>query len=117
MKNSGYYMQLLGCVKGMIGIFQPSAMVDLLFYPVWQNLHRYQVIFRSLKGINAAVVGIMAASTVFLARDISLANIVDGQFAGLTQIGVIAATFVLLMFTRVPAPLIALCCLALGFIF
>jgi chromate transporter len=117
MKNAGQPMQVLGCIIGTVGIFLPSALLVLFFYPVWQNLHRYQVIFRSLKGINAAVVGIMAASTVFLARDISLANIVDGQFTGLMQIAVIGATFVLLSFTRVPAPIIALLCLALGFIF
>jgi chromate transporter len=70
-----------------------------------------------LKGINAAVVGIMAASTVFLSRDISFANLVDSHFAGLMQIAIIAITFILLMFTRVPAPVIALLCLALGFVF
>jgi chromate transporter len=117
MKNTGNAMQVLGCIIGTIGIFLPSALLVLFFYPVWQNLHRYQVIFRSLKGINAAVVGIMAASTVFLSRDISFANLVDGHFAGLMQIAIIAITFILLMFTRVPAPVIALLCLALGFLF
>ena len=117
MKNTGNAMQVLGCIIGTIGIFLPSALLVLFFYPVWQNLHRYQVIFRSLKGINAAVVGIMAASTVFLSRDISFANLVDGHFAGLMQIAIIAITFILLMFTRVPAPVIALLCLALGFVF
>ncbi len=117
MKNGGTSAQILGCVIGMVGIFLPSALLVLFFYPVWQNLHRYQVIYRSLKGINAAVVGIMAASTVYLAKDLSFAGIMDGQAGVWIQIGVIAATFLLLMFTRIPAPVIALVCLGLGFVF
>jgi chromate transporter len=116
MRNAGTPYQVLGCVIGMVGIFLPSALLVLFFYPVWNNLHRYQVIYRSLKGINAAVVGIMAASTFYLTKDISFSGIVDGQLGPILQIGVIAATFLLLMFTRIPAPLIALFCLLLGFV-
>jgi chromate transporter len=117
MKNSGDRMQLIGCVIGSIGIFLPSALLVLFFFPVWQNLQRYKGIYRSLKGINAAVVGIMAASTVFLTRDISLIDAIDGRMLSMMQISVIVATFLILMFTRVPAPLIALGCLLLGWIF
>jgi chromate transporter len=117
MKGGGRGMQLLGCVIGTIGIFLPSALLVLFFYPVWNNLHRYQVIYRSLKGINAAVVGIMAASTVYLTRDISFISIVDGRLGPIIQISVIIGTFCLLVFTRIPAPIIALLCLVLGFIF
>jgi chromate transporter len=117
MKGSGTSMQILGCIIGTIGIFLPSALLVLFFYPVWNNLHRYKVIFRSLKGINAAVVGIMAASTVFLTRDISIVDIADGKMAGLLQISVICSTFLLLMFTRLPAPVIAILCLVLGWLF
>jgi chromate transporter len=117
LKDSGMRAQALGCAIGAVGIFLPSALMVLFFYPVWQNLHRYKGIYRSLKGINAAVVGIMAASTVFLSHDISIIEVMDGKTVGLIQSGVIAGTFVLLMFTRLPAPVIALICLFLGWIF
>ncbi len=117
LKDSGKDAQMLGCFIGAVGIFLPSALLVLFFYPVWQNLHRYQVIYRSLKGINAAVVGIMAASTVFLTHDISIIEVMDGKILGVLQVGVIAGTFLLLMFTRLPAPIIALICLLLGWIF
>lgn len=116
MRNRGVGMQVVGCAIGMVGIFLPSALLVLFFYPVWHNLHRYQVIYRSLKGINAAVVGIMTASTVYLAKDMSFAGIVEGQLSAWMQFGVIGFTFLLLMFTRLPAPLIALACLVLGFL-
>ena len=117
LKDLGSRMQLLGCFIGALGIFLPSALMVLFFYPVWQNLHRYKGIYRSLKGINAAVVGIMAASTIFLTRDISFIEVIDGKTLSIIQISVVAGTFLLLMFTRLSAPIIALICLLLGWIF
>lgn len=117
MKNEGRMAQVIGCVIGTIGIFLPSALLVLFFYPVWHNLHRYQGIYRALKGINAAVVGIMVASTLYLTRDISLAGVVDGKISSLINVLVITGTFGLLMFTRMPAPLIAVFCLLLGWVF
>ena len=117
MKNEGTTKQIIGCLIGTIGIFLPSALLVLFFYPVWHNLHRYNSIYRALKGINAAVVGIMAASTIYLTRDISFVGFVEGRTLSLLNIGVISGTFLLLLFTRIPAPIIALICLLLGFIF
>jgi chromate transporter len=116
MKDEGKYMQVVGCVIGAVGIFLPSALLVLFFYPVWHNLHRYQGIYRALKGINAVVVGIMIASTVYLMRDLSV-NVTDGSLSGILQLLVIAGTFMLLMFTRLPAPLVAMACLLLGWVF
>jgi chromate transporter len=117
MKNEGKTKQVIGCIIGTIGIFLPSALLVLFFYPVWHNLHRYDSIYRALKGINAAVVGIMAASTIYLTRDLSFMGIVDGKALSLLNTGVISGTFILLMFSRLPAPIIALICLLLGVIF
>lgn len=110
-------MHLLGCIVAAIGIFLPSALLVLFFFPVWQNLQRYKGIYRSLKGVNAAVVGIMTASTIFLTRDISFVDAIDGKVVSMLQISVIVATFLVLMFTRIPAPIIALGCLLLGWVF
>jgi chromate transporter len=116
-KDEGDEMHLLGCVVAAIGIFLPSALLVLFFFPVWQNLQRYKGIYRSLKGVNAAVVGIMTASTIFLTRDISFVDVIDGKVVSMLQISVILGTFFVLMFTRIPAPIIALGCLLLGWIF
>ncbi len=117
MKNMGTSYQIIGCILGSIAIFLPSALLVLFFFPIWNNLHKYSAIFRSLKGINAAIVGIMAASTIYLTRDLSLSGIVDGRAVSFLNIGVITGTFLLLTFTRLPAPVIALLCLLLGWIF
>ena len=113
MRKEGKKMQLLGCFIGTVGIFLPSALLVLFFYPIWNNLRKYAVIYRALEGINAAVVGLMVASAFYLSKDIS---IFEWQTVSLMNGATILATFLLLNFTRVPAPLVALLCLLLGWL-
>lgn len=117
LKPEGKTMQLLGCIIGTLGIFFPSALLVLFFFPVWNNLKKYSGIYRSLKGINAAVVGIMAASTLYLMKDISFFELNEEPAVSFLNIGVIVGTFLALTFTKIPAPFITLLCLALGWIF
>ena len=117
MSGSGTGRQVLGCVIGTVGIFLPSALLVLFFYPVWHNLHRYNGIYRALKGINASVVGIMVASTLYLTRDINISLLPSGSASGPLNLAVIGGTFFMLMFTRIPAPFVALTCLLLGWLF
>lgn len=112
-RESGYEKQLLGCVLGSIAIFLPSFLLVLFFFPVWHNLKRYAVIYRSLEGINASVVGIMAGSTIFLMKDISM-DITVGSVLPFANIAVIGGTFCLLAFTRLRPQFIPLFCLLLG---
>lgn len=114
LKNGGRHMQLLGCVIGTIAIFLPSALLVLFFFPIWNNLKKYAVVYRSLEGINAAVVGIMIASTLYIMKDISLAGATTNS---LLNIAVILSTFLLLQFTKVPPPLIVATSLLLGYFF
>jgi chromate transporter len=71
-------------------------------------------VYRSLEGINAAVVGIMIASTLYIMKDISL---VGANANSLINIAVIVATFLLLQFTKIAAPFIVVVCLLLGYFF
>ncbi|MFY9464534.1 MAG: chromate efflux transporter [Sediminibacterium sp.] len=114
LSEEGDAMHLLGSLIGAIGIFLPSVLLVLFFFPVWQNLKRYAVIYRSLEGINAAVVGIMAGSTVYLMKDNVFVHIYEFQWAAVWDIGIIAGTFYLLRLNRIPAPFIVLGCLLLG---
>ena len=109
-------MQLLGCFIGSAAIFLPSALLVLFFFPVWQNLKKYAVIFRSLEGINSSVVGIMAGATIFLMKTVSM-DILDGSPIPLINIIVITGTFLTLSFTKLNPPYIVLACLLLGWIF
>lgn len=113
LKEKGNSMQLLGCIIGSIAIFLPSALLVLFFFPIWNNLKKYAVVYRSLEGINAAVVGIMLASTLYIMKDISL---VDARMESFMNMVVIVLTFLLLQFTKVASPLIVFACLILGYL-
>ncbi len=114
LKDGGKGMQILGCIIGTLAIFLPSALLVLFFYPIWSNLKKYAVIYRSLEGINAAVVGIMIAATFFIMKDISL---LDGKMNSVINLAVIGATFSLLHFTRIASPLIVIACVLVGYLF
>jgi chromate transporter len=114
LKKEGKRSQLLGCIIGSVGIFLPSALLVLFFFPVWQNLKKFIMVFRALEGINAVVVGLISGSTLYLLKDISVIGFNSVVFL---NISVIVGTFITLTFTRLPAPIIVLVCLLLGWLF
>lgn len=111
LRKWGGGWQALGCLVGLVFIFLPSALIALFFYPVWSNLKKYAVVYRSLEGINAVVVGIMTASTFYLLRDL---NISGDNLPGFMNIVVMVGTFLILTFTKLPSPIVVLICLLLG---
>jgi chromate transporter len=113
LKDMGPEMQVVGCLIGTIAIFLPSALLVLFFYPIWNNLKKYAAVYRSLEGINAAVVGIMIGSTLFIMTDISL---IEPKTISFVNISVILGTVFLLMYTKIPAPVIVVACLLLGLV-
>ena len=116
LKDKGASAQFWGCVIATIAIFLPSTLLILFFFPVWNNLKKYAIIYRSLEGINAAVVAIIVASSLYLMKDISV-NVIDGNIEHIINITTIAGTFLLLKYTKIHAPYIVLICLLLGIIF
>jgi chromate transporter len=114
LKDAGPVMQVVGCIIGSIAIFLPSALLVLFFFPIWTLLKKYAVIYRSLEGINAVVVGIMIAATLYIMKDISIVN---AKVVSIINLVIIIAAFAILQFTKIPSPLIVLACLLLGYFF
>jgi chromate transporter len=114
MRQWGRDWQALGCIAGLVFIFLPSVLLVLFFFPIWVYLKKYAVVYRSLEGINAVVVGIMTASIFYVMKDIAIDAV---HLVPIVNIIVMAGTFVLLTFTRIPSPIIVLLCLLLGFVF
>ncbi len=112
LKDMGWYMQLIGCLIAILAIFLPSALLVLFFFPIWNNLKKYAAVYRSQEGINAAVVGIMIASTFYIMKDISL---IEPKTISAINVIVIIGTFLILQYTRVASPFIVLACLLLGY--
>lgn len=113
MKDKGTGWQLLGCLIGSVAIFLPSALLVLFFFPIWHNLQRYVIVYRALEGINAVVVGIMVAGTIYMMRDIS---VIGFHTVSMVNMAVILGTWLLLSFTKIPSPFIVLFCFLLGWI-
>jgi chromate transporter len=116
LREEGRGMQLLGCIIGTVAIFLPSALLVLFFFPVWHNLKKYAIIYRSLEGINAAVVGIMAGATCYLIKDTFFNSLVQGKMIGIWDLLIVLVTFILLNTRRIPAPFIVLGCLLMGWL-
>ena len=114
LKEKGKKIQLLGCIIGAVALFLPSALLVLFFFPVWQYLKKYVVVFRALEGINAVVVGFMWAATLYLLNSIPLAAF---NFYSLSSFVVIASTFLILRYTKIPAPVIVIVSILLGWVF
>ncbi|WP_118950694.1 chromate efflux transporter [Taibaiella helva] len=108
MSKFGPLWQAAGCLVSIIAIFLPSTLLLLFLFPVYQNLKQHVVIYRSLEGINAVIVGVIWASGIILFMEINRAGF---DFMSLV---VVIITFCLLQFTRIPAPLIVLGWLLLG---
>lgn len=112
LRDMGASMQVLGCLIGTVAIFLPSALLVLFFFPVWNYLKKYAVVYRSLEGINAAVVGIMIASTLYIMKDISF---MEANVTSVVNLLIVGVTFLLLKYTRVYSPFIVAACLLLGY--
>jgi chromate transporter len=112
MKDRGVVQQILGCFIASTGIFLPSALLVLFFYPIWHNLKKYAIVYRALEGINAVVVGLIIASALYMMKDFYLVS--WGAIA--VNLGVIGATWALLQFTKLPSPVIVLLWLGIGWL-
>jgi len=84
-------MQLLGLFNRVCSNFFTQRTIVLFFYPLWHNLKKYVVVYRALEGINAVVVGLMWAATLYLLKDVSISTFNNLSFL---NIGVIAGTLV-----------------------
>ncbi len=114
MRDTGAWGQALGAIIATVGVFLPSFLLGIFFYPFWEYLHRYPALERIMHGINAAVVGIMLASVLYLTKDTFFAIEQRPELEKIMFFAVIAATYFLLLFTRIAAPLVAAGCLLLG---
>jgi chromate transporter len=111
LKDRGPWMQALGCFIATAAIFLPSALLVLFFFPVWQYLKKFVVVFRALEGINAVVVGFMWAGSLYLLRDLHTMGL-DRE--AVMNLSVLVGTVVVLASTKIPPPYVVLFCLGLG---
>ncbi len=105
MSGDGPMWQMIGCIVATTAVFLPSTLLLFFFFPIYENLKHHVIIFRALEGINAAIVGIIWASGIVLFQSI--------QFEW-SNLVVVAITFCLLYFSKIPSPLIVVGWLLMG---
>ena len=106
-RNYGVGGEILGALTSAIGIFLPGTFMIFFVIRFWDSLKKYRPVRASLEGITAAAAGLVAASAIILFQPLENTWL---------NFGVTIATFCLLVFTRMPSPLIVVGGLALGFI-
>jgi len=110
LREQGILWQVAGGLIAAAGIFLPGTFLIFFVIRFWEQLKKYRVVKASLEGINAASSGLVIAAAFLLFQPIeSNANVVN--------ISVLVLTFIVLMFTRIPAPFIILGGLIAGLIF
>jgi chromate transporter len=106
-RNYGVGGEIVGALMSAIGIFLPGTFMIFFVIRFWESLKKYRPVRASLEGITAAAAGLVAASAIILFQPL------ENTFL---NFGVTIATFCLLVFTKIPTPLIILGGLALGFL-
>lgn len=114
MNDRGWGYQLLGCFLAATGIFLPTFLLVIFFYPFWENIQQYNRVQKIMIGVNAAVVGIMTASIIYLFKDTVIPLVDKPLLDTMLFFSVFFATLFLLFYTKISAPLIAVGCLLLG---
>ncbi len=109
LQHMGPSYQIIGCIIGSVAIFLPSLLLVLFFYPIWNKLKQHVIVFRAMEGVNAVVVGIMWAATFLLFISIS------APFEW-SHLAAFLLTLSLLIFTKVPSPVIVIIFLLLGWL-
>ncbi|HEX4194752.1 MAG TPA: chromate efflux transporter [Stellaceae bacterium] len=94
-----------GAVLGLIGIFLPGILILIGALPFWDSFRRRLTAQALMRGVNAAVVGLLAAA---LYNPVWTSSVMTRQDFGLALVG-----FVLLTLWRTP-PLIVVVISALG---
>ena len=99
---------VLGGFTASIAIFLPGMFLIFFFIRFWEQLKKYRPIKASLEGINGASAGLVIAGAFLLLEPIEKSPI---------NIGIMITTFLILQFTKIPAPFLILIGLLIGFIF
>ena len=117
MRDYGVAGQLLGALMSTVGIFLPGTFLIFFIVRFWEDLKKYRVIKASLEGINAVSSGMVTAAAVLLYHSLQPSLITSPLSQTLPNLSIIVATFCILLFTKVPPPLLILTGLLLGFVF
>lgn len=106
-RGQGAFYQVMGAFVSGLGIFLPGLLLIYFIYPMWEKIRSIKGIKVSLKGVTAVAGGLITIAAVILM-----------QRSGFTldNILVTLVTVALLITKKIPAPVIVLISIILGFV-
>ncbi len=107
MREYGILGEIAGSFCASVGIFLPGTFFIFFVIRFWAELKKFRIVRASIEGINAASSGMVIAAAFLMFQPL------EPDFINMAFI---IATFLLLMFTKVPPPFIILGGLIVGFI-
>lgn len=116
MKKLGYGVmgQLLGCGIGTIAVFLPGTLLIFFLYPIWNQIKKYPIVYRSLDGIIAISVGFLwSAAFIMLLSFVKQIDI--NHHDSILSLIVFLITFVSLRYQKIPAILLVVLSVCLGY--
>ena len=114
LKGKGILAQCIGILTATFAIFLPSLLLSLFFLPLWDYLHRFDILTPFLQGIHASTIGIMTASSLYLIKAILIPGTLASFNMDYSSILIILATVWFLKERIFHPALIAMGCLLLG---
>ncbi len=108
MKDWGVQWQIIGGLIGTVAIFLPGTLFIMFLYPIWNRVKKHPLITLAFEGIAAASAGLVLAAAYLLSKGIA------HQWESVL---VLTATVLLLLYTKIPSPIIVASVLVLGFVF
>ena len=107
MREYGIGGQILGSLVGTAGIFLPGTFMIFFVIRFWNGLKKYRVVKASLEGINAVSSGMVCAAAILLFHPLE---------TNFLNLGIVVATFAILLWTKIPAPFLIAFGLLMGII-
>ena len=106
-RGGSAFFQVMGGVLGAVGIFLPGVLLIFFVIPVWEKLKTIRGIKISLRGVTAVAGGLILTAAVLLMTKSGLT---------LDNFLVMGGTLLLLLWKKIPAPLIVLGVILLGYL-
>lgn len=107
-RDLGIVLQVVGALISSIGIFLPGILLIYFVYSVWEEIKKIKGIKIGIKGIGVVAAGVILTSGFVLMQKngFSIDNLV-----------ILLITVLMLLSKKIPAPLIVLLVLIIGFVF
>lgn len=107
-RGSGLTTQILSGIISGVAIFLPGTLLIYFVYPIWNYLKKIKAIKIALKGFTSVSAGLIIASAIILMQKNGLR---------LDNILITLGTMIMLGIKKIPAPIIVILVIIIGFIF